>query len=238
MPPYPAPAQTSMFLPHRFDSTNCTLGCHDINPGKVTLPHFAELVARIPEFRAGRDSPVQASHTTSSHHHTSHRGGSTSMDDNSELSSSKVPRSWPQSVAQGQPNSSKHYQYPGQSLCLIKPSPNAAFVGAPWRPRSPVHPSGTHNTRQTMSIAEKRRRKAEQQQRRRKHGPTREARERFSSSEDLWLMSQKHSLECEPNKHWTDLEAAHREAFPDKSFRTLSGLQSRYYRIKKRHESG
>ena len=91
-----------------------------------------------------------------------------------------------------------------------------------------------HGNRQTMSDAEKRARKALQQQRRRKHGPTREPRERFSEEEDRWLVMEKTRLEREPNKHWTDLEYAHRARFPNLKDRTLSGLQSRYYRIKKK----
>lgn len=49
-------------------------------------------------------------------------------------------------------------------------------------------------------------------------------------------MTEKRRLEKEPNKHWTDLEYAHKARFPEKNFRTLSGLQSRYYRIKKKFE--
>lgn len=88
--------------------------------------------------------------------------------------------------------------------------------------------------RQTMTDSEKRARKAAQQQRRRKHGPSREPRERFSEEEDCWLVTEKRRLEKEPNKHWTDLEIAHRAKFPHLKDRTLSGLQSRYYRIKKK----
>ncbi|KAF8462955.1 hypothetical protein BDZ91DRAFT_764900 [Kalaharituber pfeilii] len=90
--------------------------------------------------------------------------------------------------------------------------------------------------RRTMSEREKRARKAAQQQRRRKYGPMRDARERFSRAEDLWLVTEKRRLEKEPNKHWTDLETAHKTTFPNKTFRTLSGLQSRYYRIKEKFE--
>ena len=88
--------------------------------------------------------------------------------------------------------------------------------------------------RQTMTDSEKRARKAAQQQRRRKHGPSREPRERFSEEEDRWLVTEKRRLEKEPNKHWTDLEISHRAKFPHLKDRTLSGLQSRYYRIKKK----
>lgn len=96
-------------------------------------------------------------------------------------------------------------------------------------------PGMRHGQRQTMSEAEKRARKALQQQRRRKHGPTREPRERFSVEEDTWLVMEKRRLEKEPNKHWTDLEYAHKAKFPNLKDRTLSGLQSRYYRIKKKY---
>lgn len=98
----------------------------------------------------------------------------------------------------------------------------------------PTRPASRPLHRQTMSETEKRARKALQQQRRRKHGPTREPRERFSEEEDRWLVMEKRRLEREPNKHWTDLEYAHRAKFPNLKDRTLSGLQSRYYRIKKK----
>ncbi|KAF8449997.1 hypothetical protein BGX38DRAFT_1142403 [Terfezia claveryi] len=98
-----------------------------------------------------------------------------------------------------------------------------------------TRPGMRHGLRQTMSEAEKRARKALQQQRRRKHGPTREPRERFSEEEDTWLVMEKRRLEKEPNKHWTDLEYAHKAKFPNLKDRTLSGLQSRYYRIKKKY---
>ena len=98
-----------------------------------------------------------------------------------------------------------------------------------------TRPGIRHGLRQTMSEAEKRARKALQQQRRRKHGPTREPRERFSAEEDTWLVMEKRRLEKEPNKHWTDLEYAHKAKFPNLKDRTLSGLQSRYYRIKKKY---
>ncbi|KAF8419280.1 hypothetical protein EV426DRAFT_677807 [Tirmania nivea] len=98
-----------------------------------------------------------------------------------------------------------------------------------------IGPGIRHGLRQTMSEAEKRARKALQQQRRRKHGPTREPRERFTEEEDAWLVMEKRRLEKEPNKHWTDLEYAHKAKFPNLKDRTLSGLQSRYYRIKKKY---